>query len=265
MKQFINAKMISTVVVVAIVAMVVKAVMIALAFSLPYHGVDNALYEDESTYASYKPSRIISLATAGAKKPVKKEPVYKLDNLKLKGIFNDSELPFIAVEENKKVVLISKDESFKGYKLIDIENDSVTFRKGGKNYELRFKESKKSKKNSITEAEAEIVASDEAVFVKRSEIKYYAKNYKAIWKQIKIKEIIKDRKLQGFLVESVKRGSTFEKIGLKKGDIITGANNKKFRSISQVFKLYNNIDKIDSMKLTIKRDNKIEELEYEIF
>ncbi|GEM_PF-1115856 len=265
LKQLFNNKLISMGIKVAIIAAVVKAIMLAVQMVLPTQGVDNAPYSIQSEYASYKPSRILALDEAASKSVVSKAPVYKLDKLKLKGIFKDQESPFIAVEENKKVVLISKDESFKGYKLIEIYSDRVTFEKSGKNYELRFKEQKNSQKNSITTAESEIIHSDNAVFVKRTEIKYYAKNYDEIWRKIKIKEIIKDRKLQGFKVESVKRGSVFEKIGLKSGDIITGANNQKFKSISQVFKLYNNIDKMDSMKLTIIRDNKIKELEYEIF
>ncbi|HHH72909.1 MAG TPA: PDZ domain-containing protein, partial [Sulfuricurvum sp.] len=104
-----------------------------------------------------------------------------------------------------------------------------------------------------------------AVFVKRNEIRHYAKNYDEIWKSVKIKEIIKDKRLQGFKVDWVKKGSIFEKVGLRKDDIIIGANNKKFKSLSQVFKLYNNMEKIDSMKLTIIRDNQERELEYEIF
>ena len=63
----------------------------------------------------------------------------------------------------------------------------------------------------------------------------------------------------------VKKDSLFAKLGLRKGDIITGVNGKKLKSVSQVFKIYNNMDKLDSLKLTITRDNQEKELEYEVF
>ncbi len=249
---------------IAVIAAVVKAGMIAAAFFLPPTGVDTVPYQPDSIYESYKPSRVFALASRAAVKPKKKVPVYKLDKLKLKGVFADSAKPFIAVEENRKVTLISKGESFKGYRLIEVHADSAVFEKGGRRYELRFRELKTGK-STITAAAPEVIAEGDAVFIKRDEIRHYAKNYDDIWKNVKIKEIVRNHRLEGFRVTWVRKGSVFEKIGLRKGDIIIGANDKKFKSLSQVFKLYNNMDNIDSMKLTILRDNQERELEYEIF
>ncbi len=248
----------------AIVAVTVKALMVGGAFFLPTAGVDTVSYQPESIYNSYKPSRVLALAGKAKPKPKVAAPVYRLDKLNLKGVFDDARKPFIAVEEGRKVTLISKGETFKGYKLIEVHPDSAVFDKGGRHYELRFKEGKNTK-STITAATPEVVKSEDAVFIKRNEIRHFAKNYDDIWKNVKIKEIIKNRRLQGFRVTWVKKGSIFEKIGLRKDDIIIGANDKKFKSLSQVFKLYNNMDKIDSMKLTILRDNQERELEYEIF
>lgn len=263
MKALSEMQWLSTLISVAIMAAVIKAMMIGGAFFLPTMGVDDVPYQPDSIYNSYKPSRILALAK-GKKPAVKAAPVYKLDKLNLKGVFDDPQQPFIAVEEGRKVTLISKGETFKGYKLIEVHPDSAVFDKGGRHYELRFKEDKKNG-STITKAAPEVIAGEQAVFIKRKEIRHFAKNYDDIWKNVKIKEIIKDRRLKGFRVTWVKKGSIFEKIGLQKDDVIIGANDKKFKSLSQVFKLYNNMDKIDSMKLTILRDNQERELEYEIF
>ena len=264
MKSLISNDGLSRAFNIAIVAIVVKAAMVAGAFFLPINGIDTVPYEPESMYASYRPSRLFALATPKKKVP-KKAPVYRLESLTLKGIFDDPKMPFIAVKEGKAITLISKGEVFKGYKLIDVHPDAAIFEKGGKHYELRFKEDKGARKNSISEAAPEIVNEGEAVFVKRNEINHYVKHFDDIWKNIKIKEIVKNRRLEGFRVTWVKRGSVFAKMGLRKGDILIGANNKRFKSLSQVFKLYNNAEKIDSLKLTILRDNQERELEYEIF
>lgn len=264
MNAFIEQGWLLTVLRVVVAVAVIKSLMIVVALFLPKTGVDTVPYEPDSFYASYKPSKLFALAHAKTAQK-QKAPVYKLDKLVLKGIFDDPSLPFIAVQDGKKVVLITKGETFKGYKLIEVHTDRAVFDKGGRHYELRFKAQKVSGKSYITNAAPEVINEGEAVFVKRNEIRHYAKNFDEIWKNVKIKEIIKDKRLQGFRVEWVKKGSVFEKVGLRKDDIIVGANNKKFKSLSQVFKLYNNMEKIDSMKLTVIRDNQERELEYEIF
>ncbi len=263
MQQLIDESWIKRLIIVASIFAVVKVLMLASLYWLPHHGINTFPFQEESFYFKYKPSKAFSLTQT--KKIVRKsEPVYKLDSLNLKAIYDDPNGSFIAVEENKKLVLISINEDFKGYKLIEVHADKAIFIKSSKRYELRFKEDKNSK-SSISEAEPEIIADDSAVFIKRKEIKHYSKNFDAIWKNIKIKEIIENRHLKGFEVTWVKKKSMFEKLGLIKGDIIVGVNGKTLKSISQVFKLYNNIDKLDSLILKIMRNNEEKELEYEIF
>ncbi len=271
MNQLINTTWINRLIILLVMAIVVKVSMLILSYFLPKEGVESVPYNENSFYTKYRPSAIFALKANVLVKPkAKQKTLYKLDNLLLKAIYSESLAPFIAVEENKKVTLISKYELFKGYKLIRVLTNKAIFSKNGKEYELAFKEKDNS---NIVYTKAEPSASyslpepqeDEAVFIKRKDITHYAKNYDQIWKNIKIKEIIKDKKLQGFHVTWIKKGSMFAKMGLLKDDIITGVNGKKFKSISQVFKLYNNMDKLDSIILKIKRDNQERELEYEIY
>jgi len=264
MKSLSEIDWFSRMTVLAVMALVIKVVMMAAAFFLPVAGIDGVPYQPASIYDGYHPSRLFALAGKKGPEPKKQAPVYKLDRLTLKAIYDAVASPFIVVEDNRKTVLISKGETYKGYRLIEVHPDRAVFEKGGRHYEIRFKESK-VKGSTITQAAPEIINEGEAVFIKRNEIRHYARHYDDIWKNVKIKEVIKNRHLQGFRVTWVKKGSVFEKVGLRKGDIIIGANDKKFKSLSQVFKLYNNMDKIDSMKLTIIRDNEERELEYEIF
>lgn len=250
---------------IAAIAAVIKLIMTAAGLFLPMTGYDAVPYTPDSIYTSYKPSRPFALAKAETAVAFKKAaPVYKLDKLLLQAIFDHPTSPFIAVQDGQDVILISLEEEYKGYRLVDVFPRKAVFEKNAQRYEISFKD-EETKGGTITQAEPEIINEGEAVFIKRNEIKHYAKNFSDIWKNVKIKEIIENKRLQGFDVTWVKKGSVFEKIGLKKGDIITGANDKKFKSLSQVFKLYNNVDQIDSLKLTILRDNQEMELEYEIF
>lgn len=264
MKSRINSVWLQRAMRLIIIALIVKGVMIVAALFLPDGGVDAVPYDSESIYAGYKPSKILGLKRVQRAAKVK-QPVYKLDRLRLRGIYDDPYTPFIAVEEGKEVVLVSKGEDFNGYKLIEVHAYSAVFSKNGRNYEVRFKEEKAAVQKSITAATPEVINEGQAVFVKRTELVHYAKNYEDIWKNIKIKEQFKGKQLTGFEVTWVKKNSVFDKIGLEAKDVIVGANNKRFTSFSQVFKLYNNINKTDSLKLTILRDNQEKELEYEIF
>jgi type II secretion system protein C len=263
MNQLISPLWIKRIIIVGTIAAVMKAFSLVALFFLPHTGIDFVSVEEASLYQNYKPSKAFGLQ--GKKAPVVKQaPVYKLDNLTLQGLYDDPVNPFIAVEDARKITLVGIDENFKGYKLIDVKSDRAIFEKAGKNYELLFKE-EKLKTDAISAAEPEIIQDDAAVFVKRKEIKHYAQNFDAIWKNIKIKEIIKDKRLQGFVVTWVKKDSLFAKLGLIKDDVIVGVNGKTLKSVSQVFKIYNNMDKMDSLKLKILRNNEEKELEYEVF
>jgi len=268
MKQLMSNEWIQRLFVVLILAAVAKALSIVMLFWLPHHGVDVIINEQKNIFNNYRPSVMLNITTKKKELP-QSEPVYALTSLTLKAIYDDPEEPFIAVEDAGKVSLISLDEKFKGYTLIDVQVDRAVFEKSGKNYELKFKESKVMT-GSISDVEEldEFELLEEggaAVFIKRQELQKYAKNPSEIFRNIKIKEIIENKKLKGFKVMSVEKKSIFGQLGLQKGDIITGANHREFRSVSQVFKLYNNIDTLDNLILHVKRGNEEKDLEYEIY
>ncbi|RUM65190.1 MAG: hypothetical protein DSZ03_03175 [Sulfurimonas sp.] len=269
MKQLLSNHWMQHFFVLLIMAAVAKTLALVMMFWLPHHGVDVIVNEQKNIFNNYRPSVMLNI-TKVKKAPPKSEPVYTLTSLTLKAIYDDPNEPFIAVEDDGTVSLISLHEAFKGYTLIDVQTDRAVFEKSGKNYELKFKESKVST-GSISDVEPddmeflEGVGGGAAVFIKRQELQKYATNPNEIFRNIKIKEIIENKRLKGFKVMSVKKKSIFGQLGLQKGDIITGANNREFRSVSQVFKLYNNIDSLDSLILHVKRGNEEKDLEYEIY
>lgn len=266
MNQRINPSWIRRLLAVAVLAAVVKSAMLVLAFFLPYQGVDYTEQEEAGTLRSgYRPSALFDLQVPQQEQSPgtqKSAPVYKLGNLLLRGIYYQNAHSFIAVEDSGKISLLSTGESFKGYRLVDILADRAIFEKGGRRYELAFKEDKRAE-TAITKA-SPIVFEGEPVTVKRKDLQYYTKNFKAIWENIKIQELMEDKKLKGFKVAWIKKDSIFGKMGLHKGDIIIGVNGKSFSSVAQVFKLYNKMDKLDSLTLKILRNNQERQLEYAI-
>jgi general secretion pathway protein C len=262
LKLNIDESLLKKLMMVAIIIVLAKGLNVLLAFFLPITGIESALTNESAMYEKFKVQSAMHMQTP-QKAFTQEAPTYRLDNIELQGLYASAATPFIMVKEGQDAVIIVLNEVFRGYKLTQVNPDYAIMSKSGKNYELRFKEDAEAPK-AITKAET-VQVSDKAVFVKRNEIKYFTKNYKKIWDNIKIDEVVKDKHLEGFKVKTIKKNSIFSKIGLKEGDIITAVNNKELKSISQVFKLYNNIDKLDSIKITLKRGNETKELEYEIF
>jgi len=251
---------------VALIALVAKLLTMPLYFLLPHFGVDKTKEYSINLYKRYPLAKAFGLKVI-KKVPVKK-PVYQLTNLKLKAIYSEGKNGVIAIEEKGKLIFLSTGESFKGYKLIEVKPDSAIFEKEGKHYELKLQEKNLKGKFSISLEEQMLYNPEEVKFaVLKRDIDKFKRHFTDIWKNISIQEQIdpKTKRLTGFKVTRINKDSIFGKIGLQKGDIIIGANNKTFHSYSDVLRLYNNIDKYNSVKITIIRNKEKKDLEYEIY
>ena len=92
----------------------------------------------------------------------------------------------------------------------------------------------------------------------------YTKDIDKVWKDIGVGEHRVNGVLDGFKVNFVKRGSDFEKLGLKRGDILTAVNGQELNSYNAAFSFYKEMNNIENLTLSIKRNNQDMELEYEI-
>lgn len=250
-----------------VVALIAKIASLSLYFFLPHFGINHTQDYSINLYHNYKLTRAFGIIAIKKKKIVKK-PVYQLKNIKLKAIYSHQEKGVIAIEDRGKIIFLSTGESFKGYKLIAVKPNSAIFEKDGKHFELKLEDKTLEGKFSISLPEQMIFNPDEVtIAVLKRDIDRYKKHFNEIWKNISIQEQIDPRtkRLKGFKVTWVNKKSIFGKIGLQKNDIIIGANNKIFHTYSDVLKLYNNIDKYNSIKLTIIRNNQKKDLEYEIY
>ena len=266
MSLAINPTLLTTIFRILTIALIAKIATIPLFFLLPHFGIEHTKNYTINLYHNFKVSKAFALKAPPPKKMNK--PVYKLTNLKLKAIYSHQDRGVIAIEERGKLIFLSTGESFKGYKLIKVEPTKAIFEKDGKHYELYLDEKNLKGKYSISLEEQMLINPEEVtIAVLKRDIDHYRRHFQKIWQNISIQEQIdpKTKRLTGFKVTKVNKNSLFGKIGLQKGDIIIGANNKTFRTYSDVLKIYNNIDKYNSIKLTILRNNQKKDLEYEIY
>ncbi len=223
--------------------------------------------------ADYSLSRVMGMKVSSARRsrpaPVKKEKLFDLNTLFLKGIYREPDGGFIVLAEKKnprKSVILSLFEKYKEYKLIRINRGSAIFERRGKRYVLYLLPPKKKTGKKRTEKFPKITEKPR-FSVPMENIKLYMQNPKQIWRSIGIEDIRKNGMLKGFKVTFVKKGSIFDKIGLRKGDIITKVNDKFLKSYGDVYSIYNDMEKnrITTLRLGIVRNKKREELIYDIF
>ena len=104
----------------------------------------------------------------------------------------------------------------------------------------------------------------ETKVVSKGLLSSYTKDIDKVWKDIGIGEHKVNGVLTGFKVNFIKRNSDFEKLGLKRGDILTSINGQELDSYNAAFSFYKEMDSIENLTLSIKRNNQNMELEYEI-
>lgn len=204
-----------------------------------------------------------------AKQETQKE-VESMRNYNLKAIYsmNDNS-GWISLEKANSSFILSQWEEIDGYILTKLFKNYVIFEKAAVEYKLEIKKTADEKvsyditqkSGGITE---NIIVSDDSIKIKRDYLNSYVNDIDKVWSNIAIKEIKKDKKIDGFEVFKVAKDSVFDKLGLKQGDIIKSINNNVLGSYADAFEVYNNINNTKYLNIEILRDNEIMELNYEI-
>jgi len=178
-----------------------------------------------------------------------KQKIQTLKGIKLKAVFENGKNSFIIIDD-KKDLFLDLNQKYKGYKLIKVKKDSAIFEKNNQKFEIKLSKTKLNiTTNNNTPKE-----------INKQTLKTYLSNPTKIWKNISINPTPK-----GYKIVYVKKGSIFDDLGLKKGDYILEVNNKTLKTDSDAWQIYKNIKNFDEINIKIKRNNKIKELNYEIY
>ncbi len=273
MRKIISSLVLKNILTLLVFAVIAKFIALVMLFFLPKNGVEIALDNSNSVfYKSYRLSRAFGLQVEKKENTPLKE-VFQIDSLILHAIYGNSKQGFIVFAEKNAPnanKILALNHEYKGYKLISIKQKSVLLEKDLKSFELLIKQDGannyiKRISKPIVRKKDEDTSTDVLRTVSKKDVMYYAKNFKAIWKNIAIKEIKKDGVIDGFKILSVKKNSIFSQLGLTKGDVIKSVNNQQIKSYGDAFKIYNNIQDYESLKIEIIRNKQKKELEYEIF
>ncbi len=198
----------------------------------------------------------------------------RIDDIKLKGTYaSTSGDGFIVIEDSLGTTFLYKNEKYVGYKLIEIYATRAVLERDGLKYDIVLESDEGSQRDlgSSLSSESHNIKEEAVEFtsngltkITREELNSYIKNPNKIWKNIRIQELRKDGNLQGFRVNYVKKGSFFQKAGLKSGDVIKSIDGKELKSLADVMKYYHDIESLDALTLSILRGEEEFELEFNV-
>ena len=237
---------------------------------LPSMGVD--ITQSDYKSSLYTPFKL-GISKTQKKTTVKRRETTPLRMLSLEGVYKDTANPkesiaIISKGGLSKVVKVG--DSIFGFILKEVQGHSVILQKSNQNYTLKLPKAKVVSssytivKESPPPTTSSIKEEDGQKIVPRKVINDYKKDMKKIWQNIAISDYKERGVLKGFRVRYIKKGSIFEKLGLKRGDIIVGINGESVKSYSLPMRVFSNIDTLDGLILQVKRGNNEVELEYEI-
>jgi len=196
----------------------------------------------------------------------------KITDFKLKGTYVSGDDSFVIIEDAGSTEFIYMGESYQGYKLVKVYENKAIFDKNGTTYELTMYNvsednyttndipKTKKRKSFKDDRDGEYVV---PIDLDKEDLNYYVQNPDKIWNNIRIRDYRTPNGIE-FKVGYIRRGTIFDKIGLKQGDIIVAIDGQTPQSMADVMKYYSEIDNIDSLVLTIKRKGQEMDLEFRV-
>lgn len=142
--------------------------------------------------------------------------------------------------------------------VVKILRGKVILRVNGKDEVLSMEEgSTVAEKGTLKEPQA-----GGKIEVSKAEIDTAFQNMNEMLTQVRVRPYFSGGKPDGFMVSRIKRGSIFEKMGLKNGDVIRGVNGQSIESADKMLELYRSMTSGSEVTVDIKRRGKEEELRY---
>ncbi len=198
-------------------------------------------------------------------KPKKVHKTVHLGNLKLKACYIEKGREFVIIGENNKTIFVDLKGTYKGAHLVSITSNSATFFKDGEYIELELAKKNISSRNIKKVRSTDVVPSDDKfVTVKRNSFKKYTQNPQQALRDIRFAEIRENQKFAGLRLSFIRKGSLFDKMKLKKGDIIKSIDGNELHSIMDLLPYYNLLDNSTTLLIGFERAGEMKEIMYEI-
>ncbi len=276
MKKLINSKHLSTIIFLLSIIVIIKIIWIVISILfLPTIGEEYK--EPNRVKKLYYRVRLTNESRVIAPVRVVKKRVKEVSSMrgyKLLGLYKSKDKIVVTVEKGRKTTVLVKGEDINGFVLVSAGKDYAIFKKSGEEFKLslrnnkrtlnRIKNKPKIKRPSLKSNSSTIVDDGGVKHIPRTLLTSYTKDMDKIWRDIAIVRHQTNGKLDGYKINYVKKGSDFEKLGLKRGDILVEINAEPLNSLSAAMNFFKEINSIKNLTLTVIRNGKREDIEYEI-
>jgi general secretion pathway protein C len=170
---------------------------------------------------------------------------------------------FAIIEEKggKKQGLYKVGDSIQSAVLKRILRSKVILTVQGRDKILTIEEEAASRRTSEV-ARAEPIRQGESITVKRSEIEKSLENVHQLLSQARVRPHFSGGKPDGLAITYIKRGSIFEKLGLKNGDLVKGLDGREIKSPDDVLQVYKKLTTGSEVALEIERDGEEQTINY---
>lgn len=201
--------------------------------------------DKKSVFENYKLSAKFALSSKLAN-------TASTQNWKLRAIFKYTSGSFVIFDDSGKTVFLGEQDNYNGYKISEINADSVKFSNGGATFELKL-----DRKDGTAIQKSE--SSSKSFSISRSEYKKYAKDLGALADEVRANQTN-----DGIAISFVAKDGFFSKLGIQADDTIIEANGNRVNSFSDILGIFKDPEHTKSINLIIKRQNLKKELNYEI-
>jgi len=195
--------------------------------------------------------------------PKKVKSTLHLGNIKLKACYLEKGREFVIVNERNKTLFIDLHSEYKGAKLVEIKRSSATFLKDGTYTELTLVKEETIDKVTQTNTTKQI-SNDKYVNVIRDSFKKYMNNPQKALRDVRFAEIRKNKNFVGLRLSFIRKGSFFDKMKLKKGDVIKSVNGNELKSMMDLLPYYNLLENSTTLMIGFERNGETKEIMYEI-
>jgi len=184
-------------------------------------------------------------------------------NLVLMGtVYGIGELDCAVIEDkdNRKQELFRVGDTVASATVVRIMRGMVVLHVDGKDEILAMEVKDSENMPGVTERTDS--GSKNSIIVRKSEIDEAMKDMGKILTQARIRPYFSAGKSDGFIINRIKKGSIFQKMGMQNGDIIQGVDGQPIKSPDEMLELYNGLKSGSAINLDIKRKGEAQSLEY---
>jgi general secretion pathway protein C len=182
-------------------------------------------------------------------------------NIDLKGtVACNSSFGFIFIEErdSHKQKLYRMGDNIGSAKLIKITRNTATLRSDGREITLKVKAMIEGSLLPNSPGRA----TSRNMTLNKKAVSENLNDLKSIMNQAVVRPFLNEGVQEGLIISNIASNSLYEKMGLQNGDIIIDINNKPVQNIDNLLQTVNLIQSGGSVTLNVKRNGRIEAINY---